>query len=426
LPDNSYHKVRTEVPTAPPGCPVDHSFSTFSDSYVSNPYVELEKRRHGEPVFYAEDLGCVAVTKMKDVAFVLKNHHIFSSENVQDPIHPVCKEASDILNDGNFNPIPVMSNCQEPDHKRIRKYTQAGFSGRRIRTLEPYIRERCEALIDAMIAGGSPAELVSSVGYPLPGSTIFRLIGFPESDDDKVKGWSGNRLAFMWGKTNEEEQLEVAQNLLAYWRYCDEFVEMRRGNPADDFTSELLAAQKENPDDLSIHEVKSAVYGLSFAGHEIVTNFLSNALICLFSDRSKWEEICADPSKIENAVEEAVRHSSPQTSWRRIAQADTEIGGVKIPKGTHVFLSLASANHDEEEFPNPTDYDIGRENATRNISFGRGIHFCLGARLAHTEVNIALETLTSKLPSLDLLPDQDLHYTANLTMRGPKELWVTW
>ncbi len=424
--DKSYHSVRTDVPTAPPGCPVDHSFSTFNDIYVQDPYAELEKRRNGEPVFYAHDLGCVAVTKMEDVEYVFKNHKIFTSENVQDPITPVCDEASAILSGGDFNPIPVMSNCQEPDHRRIRKYTQAAFSGRRIGVLEPYIRQRCETLIDAMIEKGSPAEFVSNVGYPIPGETIFRLIGFPESDDDKVKSWSGNRLALMWGKTNEEEQVEVAECLLAYWRYCVEFVEMRRDNPADDFTSELLAAQKENPDDLSIHEIKSAVYGLSFAGHEIVTNFLSNSLINFFNNRSKWDEICADPSKIENAIEESVRLASPQTSWRRVAQEDTEIRGVKIPKGTHVFLSLASANHDEETFPDPTTFDIHRENANRNISFGRGIHFCLGARLSHTEVNIALETLTQKLPSLDLVPDQELVYTANLTMRGPKELWVQW
>ena len=424
--ENSYHKTRSETPTAPAGCPVDHVFSPFTDSYVVDPYAELEKRRNGDAVFYAEDLGCVAVTKMEDVAHVFKNHHIFTSENVQDPIHPVCAGASEILGGGDFNPIPVMSNCQEPDHKRIRKYTQAGFSGRRIKVLEPYIRERCETLVTAMIEKGSPAELVRNVGYPLPGETIFRLIGFPESDDDKVKSWGGNRLAFMWGRTSDDEQVEVAENLLAYWRYCVEFVEMRKDNPADDFTSELLAAQRENPNDLSVHEIQSSIYGLSFAGHEIVTNFLSNSLICLLSDRAKWDEICGDPDKIENAVEEAVRHSSPQTSWRRVAQEDTEIGGIKIPKGTHVFLSLASANHDEAEFPNPKTFDIHRENASRNISFGRGIHFCLGARLAQTEVRIAVETLSRNVPTLDLVSDRQLNYTANLTMRGPRELWVQW
>ncbi len=424
--DSAYHKIRTDDAVAPSGCPVDHSFSPFTPSYLADPYAELEKRRKNEPVFYAEDLGCLALTRMEDVAEVFKNPTLFSSENVQDPIAPICKEATEILTSGGFDPVPVMSNCQRPDHTRIRNHTQAGFSGRRMRVLEPYIRQRCETLIDAMLEAGSPAEFVKNVGFPLPGETIFRLIGFPESDDKKVKSWSGNRLAFMWGRPSDDEQIEVAKNLLAYWQYCVEFVNMRKDNPADDFTSELLAAHKADPEDLSYKEIESAVYGLSFAGHEIVTNFLSNSLICLMSDRSQWDQICEDPAKIENAVEEVLRHSSPQTSWRRVANEDTEIAGIKIPAGTHIFLSLASANNDEAEFDDPRTYDIARENASRHISFGRGIHFCLGARLATLEANIALETLTKKVPSLDLAPDQEFTFFPNLTMRGPKELWVTW
>jgi cytochrome P450 len=424
--DPAYHKIRTEKLPPPSGCPIDHSFSPFAPDYLADPYVELEKRRKNEPVFYAEDLGCLALTRMEDVSEVFKNPTLFSSENVQDPIVPICDEALDVLATEGFNPISVMSNCQRPNHTRIRKFTQAGFSGRRIRILEPYIKQRSEMLIDAMIERGSPAEFVKSVGYPLPGETIFRLIGFPESDDQKVKSWSGNRLAFMWGRPSDNEQVEVAENLLAYWQYCVEFVKMRMDNPADDFTSELLAAHKKNPDDLSYKEVESVIYGLSFAGHEIVTNFLSNSLICLFSNRKQWDDICEDSGKIENAIEEVLRHSSPQTSWRRVATEDTEIAGIKIPAGTHIFLSLASANNDDDEFSSPRTFDIERENASKHISFGRGIHFCLGARLATIETIITIETLTKKLPTLDLIPDQKLEFFPNLTMRGPKKLWVKW
>lgn len=424
--DAAYHKNRP-APVAPPtGCPIDHSFSPFNDDYQADPYAELEKRRKNAPVFYAEDLACLVLTRMEDVAEVFKNPTLFSSENVQDPVIRICDAASDVLKAEDFDPIPVMSNCQRPDHTRIRKHTQAGFSGRRMQVLEPYIRQRCEALVDGMLASGSPAEFVSHVGYPLPGETIFRLIGFPDSDDQKLKDWTGNRLAFMWGKPSEDDQVEIAENLLAYWRYCVAFTEMRLDNPADDFTSELLAAYKEDPEDLKLKEVQSAIYGLSFAGHEIVTNFLSNSLICLLSSRPQWEAVCQDPSKIENAVEEVVRHSSPQTGWRRVANEDTEIAGIKIPAGTHIFMSLASANHDEAEFDDPQTFDIERENASRHISFGRGIHFCLGARLAYLETNIALETLTKKVPSLDLVPDQQFTYFPNITLRGPEKLWLSW
>jgi cytochrome P450 len=203
-------------------------------------------------------------------------------------------------------------------------------------------------------------------------------------------------------------------------------VQMRKDNPADDFTSELLAAHAADPDDLRIKEIESAVYGLSFAGHEIVTNFLSNSLTCLLSDRPQWTKVCEDPAKIKNAVEEVLRHNSPQTGWRRVVNEDCEIAGIKVPAGTHVFLSLASANHDEAAFDDPQSFDIERENAAQHISFGRGIHFCIGSRLAYLETNVALQVLAKKVPSLDLVPDQEFTYFPNITLRGPEKLWLTW
>jgi len=146
--------------------------------------------------------------------------------------------------------LAVMSNRQQPDHTRIRKHTQAGLSPKRMQVLEPVIRQPAEVLIDQMLATGSPAEWVGAVGNPLPAETIFRLIGFPDSDDEQLKFWTNNRLAFTWGKTDKNYQIQIAKNLLAYWRYVAAYVEMLRKTPADDFTSELLAAHAENPDDL--------------------------------------------------------------------------------------------------------------------------------------------------------------------------------
>lgn len=422
----AYHKIRTERAPAPSGCPVDHNFSPFAADYMANPYAELERLRGESPVFYSEKLGYLVLTRMEDVSEVFKNADIFSAENVQDPVLPVCDAAADVLATDDYNPIAVMSNRARPDHTRIRKYTLAGFSGRRMRLLEPFIRQRCESMVDAMLAGDPVAEFVSALGHPLPGETIFRFIGFPEEDDKKLKDWTTNRLAFTWGQADDAEQVEIANKMLSYWRYCVSFVKMRQANPADDFTSELLAAHAADADELSYEEIQSIVYGLSFAGHEIVTNLLSNGLISLLSDRRQWEEICADASLIPNAVEEILRYNSPQTSWRRVATQDTELAGYKIPAGTQIFLSLGSANHDEALFDEPETFDIHRENARANIAFGRGIHFCLGNRLAILEATITLETLTKRMPGLELVAGQKFEFFPNFTFRGPKELWLSW
>ena len=424
--DEAYHKFRTDRAPAPRGCPVDHDFSPFSETYVNNPYAVLARLRDRNAVFYAEDLGYLVLTRMEDVAEVFRKAEVFAATNVQDPVLPICQAAADILSAVDYNPIAVLSNRARPDHTRIRKHAQAGFSARRMKILEPFIRRRCQALVAAMRANGSQAEFVAAFGHPLPGETIFRFIGFPEADDAALKDWTTNRLAFTWGNAPEAEQIDIAEKMLAYWRYCVAFVADRHATPGDDFTSELLAAHDADPGDLGYKEIESVVYGLSFAGHEIVSNLLGNGLINLLSTPGLWADICADPGLIPNAVEEILRFNSPQTSWRRVAVEDSELAGYQIPAGTQIFLSLGSANHDEALFDHPGIFDIHRANARAHIAFGRGIHFCLGNRLAIAEAQIAFETLAVEMPGLSLVAGQSFEFVPNFTFRGPKELWLTW
>lgn len=424
--DAAYHKMHREAVPAPAGCPVDHAFSPFSENYLENPYAVLGELRGSSPAFYSAKLGYLVLTRMEDVAEVFRNPDIYASENVQDPVLPLCDAAAEILAAPDYNPIAVLSNRPRPDHTRIRKHAQAGFSSRRMNILEPFIRRRCETLVGAMLARGAPAEFLGALGFPLPGETIFRLLGFPQADDARLKEWTTSRLTFTWGMASDDEQVDIARNVLAYWRYCVSFVEARRAEPADDFTSELLAIHKSDPEHLGLREIESIVYGLSVAGHEIVSHYLSNALITLLANRKHWDELRSDRELIPNALEEVLRFNSPQTSWRRLAIRDCELAGYKIPAGTQIFLSLASANHDEDQFQDPDTFDMHRPNARAHISFGRGIHFCLGNRLAILEATIALETLIERVPTLALMPDREFGYLPNFTFRGPKELWLTW
>lgn len=423
---SAYFDLQDRDGDIPAGCPVDHGFSPFSDAYVADPYRVLAARRAETPVFYAPDLGYLVLTRMADVAEVLRRSEDFSSENVQRPVRPVCAAAQAVLAAEDFNPVPVLSNRGEPVHGRVRKHAQAGFSGRRMRLLEPVIRARCEALVEGMMAGGAPAEFTGSVGHRLPGETIYRLVGFPADDDEMLMDWAADRLAFTWGQADDAAQVAIAESMVAYWRYCTAHVERRRTDPADDLISVLLAVHAADPDALSVAEITSVLYGLSFAGHEIVSYYLANALICLLNHRDQWTAICNDPSLIPGAAEEVLRYDSSQTSWRRVALTDTEIAGVTVPAGTQIFLSLGSANHDPAVFDEPENFDIRRENAAAHISFGRGIHFCLGNRLATMEAVILLETLSARAPDLDFAPDRALSYIPNFTLRGPTDLWLTW
>jgi len=424
--EGAYHNITAPPRVKPSGCPIDHEFTTFDNDYLTNPYPELKRIREQHPIFYSEKLKFLVVTRMEDVTNVLRDHDVYSSANVQDPVFPICDRAAAVLAAEDFNPVAVMSNRQQPDHTRIRKYTRDGFSGRRMKILEPYIRRRSHELVDAMIAKGGPTDFVRAFGHPLPGQTIFRFIGFDETDDDQIMAWTGNRLAFTWGNPTDDEQVDIADKMLSYWRYCREFVARRWESRQDDLTSELLNAHEADPEDLKYREVESIIYGHSFAGHEIVSNFMSNALLCLLPRRDDWQAIVQDASLIPNALEEVLRFDSPQTSWRRVTNVDTTIEGINIPAGTQVFLSLGAANHQPSLFDSPASFDIKRANARKHVSFGHGIHFCLGARLARLEATIALETLAERLPGLRLVENSQPEYSANITFRGPKELLVEW
>ena len=241
-----------------------------------------------------------------------------------------------------------------------------------------------------------------------------------------LKGWCLDRKAFSWGQPDPAQQVEIADNMLAYWRYCRDFTAGKRRSRGDDLASELIEAHEANPDDLSYREVESVIYGLSFAGHEAVTALICNTLMCLLQRRGVWAAIGADRGLIPNTIEEVLRFNSSQIAWRRITTCDTTIAGIDVAKGTPILLNFASANRQDDIFEDPDSFDIRRSNASQHISFGKGVHYCLGARLAKFETQIVTEILTQRLPSLRLVESQSLEYFPNITFRGPAELHVTW
>jgi len=377
-------------------------------------------------VFYADKLGYLVVNRMEDIERIFTDHETFASVNVQDPVFAPCPAAQDVLAAHDFNPVAVMSNRSQPDHGRIRVHTRQGFSNKRIRTLEPYIRRRSHELIDTMLAAGSPVEFIEAFAFPLPGETVFRFIGFPEGDDEMLKNWCGDRKAFAWGNPTEDDQIVIAEHMLAYWRYCRDFTAERRENRTDDLASELIDAHEANPEDLTYNEVESIIYGLSFAGHEAITALICNTLQCLLPRRDQWDEVCSDPSLINNAIEEVLRFNSSQISWRRLTTRETTIEGVDVPAGTPIFLNFAAANREPGVWEQPDTFDIHRPDANRHISFGKGIHHCLGAKFARFETRLMLEIVCERLPELHLVEDQHFSYFPNITFRGPDALHVRW
>jgi cytochrome P450 len=209
--------------------------------------------------------------------------------------------------------------------------------------------------------------------------------------------------------------------------YVEDFVRGRADDLREDYTSDLLRIREEDEDTLSLEEVTSIIYSLTFAGHETTTNLIANGLRQLLTRREAWNELREDPDLIENAVEEMLRFDTSVPAWRRMAIRPIEISGVEVPEEARLLLLLASANRDEEQFDEPDVFDIHRENAGKHLAFSQGIHYCLGAPLARLEAGIAFKLLTARMPDLRLAPeDQTMEFDPNISFRGPKELWVEW
>lgn len=400
----------------------------LSPEYLANPYQRFDDLRRDTPVFHDDDLGYFVVARYADIERVFRDPELFSASNAQDPVFPLHTDAGELLKDVGFRKIRTMTNLDGPEHSRIRRHNQVGFSPRRLRALEPIIRATAASLLDAFESehrSEREGDLVAGLSFPLPATIIFSLLGFPPEDTEVLKSWCANRMSFSWGRPSADEQTKIANDMIAYWSYCEAHIQRRLREPADDFTSDLLAVHLEDPATLSTDEIAHVVYGLSFAGHETTTNLISNAVRSILQSDS-WKILRQENSLIGAAVDETLRFDSSVISWRRQTTEATMLGGVDIPAGAKLLLLLGSANFDESEFTNPDVFDLHRMNANRHLSFGFGKHYCLGATLAKVETSVVLEELIRRFPLLEMVDNQSFSFHPNVTFRGPQQLRVAW
>lgn len=407
----------------PSGCPF-MSKEDFNPFDLSNPFPQYKKFRDEKPVFFSEELGYYVVTQYEDVKAIFSNWKTYTSQNAQSPFKPISPKAKALMEEQGLVGLSGLSGRIPPDHTRIRRIVSMAFSLKRIKKLEPRIRELAIKMITNFKDDGE-AEIVKQLAYDLPALVIFMLLGVPDEDVDKVKGWAESRLLMTWGNLTDDEQLVHAQNLVNYWKYCENMVTMRKGNPTDDLPGELMNLQEEGHE-ITDREIAAICYSQLFAGHETTTSLIANGIRELLRHRESWEAICSHPELIPNAVEEVLRYSPSIVSWRRRTLEDSVIGDVKIPANSNLLIVMGSANRDESNFENGEEFDITRENSKEHLSFGFGIHFCLGSPLAKLEFKTVLEELTRLVPNMKLKENQEFKFAENTSFRAPVALQVEW
>jgi cytochrome P450 len=410
---------------AVPTCPHAELGREFKPFDTAAPFAFYARARAEAPIFYSPEIDYWVVTRYADIREIFRNPATFSSENTQAPFRQRPAEVQKILDEGGFANVSGLSGRQPPDHTRLRGFIKRAFTPRRVASLEPDIRAIATSMIDRFADRGH-ADLVTELAHELPALVIFRMLGIPDGDVPQVKEWAQSRVYMNFGDRPVPEQAHHAENLILYWRYCQDLVQRRLRDPQDDLPGDLARIYLQGDETLTPDEIAGLVYGQLTAGHETTTALLANGLRELLDQRPAWEAICGDAQRIPAAVEEMLRISAPVFTWKRLTKAPVQVGGVDLPAGTNILLLLGSANHDEHVFPEPERIDLDRDNASRHLSFGLGIHFCIGAPLARLEATIVLEELSSRLPGLRLAADQPFDYSANSTFRGPSHVLVEW
>ncbi|WP_108482393.1 cytochrome P450 [Oceaniglobus ichthyenteri] len=396
----------------------------FNPFDLSAPHALWQDMRNEQPVFQHGDTGYFVVTRHADIKAVFDDWKTFSSENAQAPMRPMCAEGKKIMTDGGFTAYSGLSARIPPDHTRIRKIVQGAFGPRRFRAMEPKIEQIVADAFDRIEPKGH-ADFFRDVAYDVPAFVLFKLVGVPDSDVEKVKAWSVSRALLTWGELSDAEQLPHAHNMVDYWAYCRALVASKRATPGDDLPSDLLQLQADGAD-ITDDEIAGVMYSVLFAGHETTTTLMTNGVHTLLSNRDAWEAICADPALIPKATEEILRFAPSIVAWRRRAKADAEIGGVAVPEGSDILLIMGSGNRDEAVFDHGETFDMHRDNARNHLSFGYGIHFCLGFQLAKLEFGIMLRQLTERFPDARLTGDGNIEYLPNVSFRVPSKLEITW
>jgi hypothetical protein len=407
------------------GCPFHPANEEFKPYFSPELHAALEVQRRDEPVFWSEEIGYWVVTRYADVLAILHDGVRFTSANTTRPVTPMSPEAEAILREGGFmNQTGSHSTLYGDVHKRIRGITSQTLNLREFIKLDGHIRKLVADAIDR-IAGQDEIDLLHEVNYELPAQVVFKLMGIPDEDIPSVKKWAGARSVIDFSPATPSQQIEGARNMVAFWQYCAALVADRQKHPREDFTSKMLALRNGDDSVISIGEITTHTFGVAFAGHETTTNQLTNTFRSLLENRGEWEALCADPSLAGNTVEEGMRYAGAVIGWRRIALEDVEIRGVTIPKGAPIMLSFASANRDEEVFPDPHRFDIRRANARKQLTFGNGVHFCLGAPLARLEMKIVFEEFGKRFPKMRLVQPDTAKHLHTFVFRAPDSLRVT-
>ena len=391
-----------------------------SAEFKADPFPFLKSLRASRPVYRTAlpDRTTVwLVTRYEDVMALLRDERF--SKNRRRAMTP--QQAQKLSwTPPTFRPLERnMLDLDPPDHTRLRSLVHKAFTPHLVEKMRTRVQTLADELLEAVGPRGE-MDLIKDYALPLPMTIITEILGVPTRDRDAFHKWSNAVVSL----TSPKPSLRVIPGVWRFIRYLRRFFKMRRLNPGDDLTTALIKAE-EAGDTLSEDELLAMVFLLLIAGHETTVNLIGNGTLALLQNPDQMERLRGEPSLIKSAVEELLRFTSPVLmTTERYALHDVIMHDVTIPRGEMILGVIGSANRDETVFDKPDELNLARE-PNKHLSFGQGIHFCLGAPLARMESQIALNTLLARKSQLQLrVEPESLRWRPSIMLRGLQALPV--
>jgi cytochrome P450/ferredoxin-NADP reductase len=391
----------------------------FSDPRSLHQDLAAARAAGGLP--YSEALEARVVSRYDDLVRALHDPETFSSTATVPDMPPPFRE----MFAGRVPSRGTLLGLDNPDHDRLRAAVNTFFMPRRLARYEPWIREQAHLLVDGFVADGS-TDLKTSFALPLPLRVIAHVVGLEVERAD----WIGAALGFFLGPADIHHSgtpEEKAQRLLDLHDYVLEVMAERKDDPRDDLISHVWAMRNSGAVQMTDFEMLSLFPGLMLAGHETSSNLICTGLSHLLADPDRYSAAQRDDTSRAAALEELFRFESAITGMKRLVTRDTELGGVPLKAGEHVFLAYAAGSRDAGRFSSPDVLDFDRSWAVPHLGFGQGVHACLGAPLARLLLRVELDVLDERLPDLRLaVPYEDLEYLPVSAGRGMVALPLAW
>jgi cytochrome P450 len=397
-------------------------FDVRDPAFLADPYPVFARMRATAPVWQAP-MNRWFLTGYQDTDLLLRDRRF--GRGYDDPDALMRRFGPTALDEPAVVELSHMMLMRDPpDHTRLRGLVTKAFTARRIEALRAQIQDLTDRLLDKLVPVGR-MDAIRDLAFPLPVLVICELLGIPQADRAHFVTRSGSGGALLNPTPPTRAELDAANaGSLRSAAYFDALFDQRRKHPEDDLITQLVQAE-EAGDRLSTAELRANVNLLFAAGHETTVNLIGNGILALLRHPAQWAMLCDDPSLVPDAIEEILRYESPVQAVSRIVSEPSALGGLAVARDDIVVSLVGAANRDPAIFDHPDRFDITRRDQ-KPLSFGGGIHFCLGAQLARIEAAVVFATLVRRMPSLRLTQPVQPQWRASFTLRGLTELPVEW